>query len=390
MSIEGDIMKYIFTSIQNLVKKETFIFFIMVLCIFFSSLVLNFSYGLYYNFEIEKRQNDESLKEIVLEANKEYAPTHKQVREFVEALSEDINNSVFFFVSGKLDVYPEDTYNTLDSRFTYRDGKFGIPDIYIESLEKYWYSGRPISNEEEAAGTLVAMVLNDDKTGMDEITKSLGDGETYIELWGKKFNIVGESATHSNTPTVPFLSIPDDFVYDDLMWIVCDNYITRGMYEELRDKAQIYMPNAFAFPELQLPDDDSVKLYNNMIAIAVLISVLSALNLAVLFQYVLIKRNRTLSIFRLCGITRIKSALYYLAECYIISVPIYIIATLIFTVLLKSTLSSLFTYIAQGYSAKIYIEIFLLYIIVLTAAMSVMLGFRIKKSIVSQWKGETV
>ena len=150
------------------------------------------------------------------------------------------------------------------------------------------------------------------------------------------------------------------------------------------------MPNAVTFPDLQLPDNDTTQLYNNMIFIAVLISILSALNLTVLFQYILVKRSRTLSIMRICGITRNRSILYYLLECMVIMVPVYVIGTVCYHIILQKILTSLFPYIAEGYSLRIYAEIFLLYLVVLTIAMLIMLCFRIKRNIVRQWKEGTI
>lgn len=127
-------MKYLFYNIRNLLLKEKFIFLIMVLCVFVSSMILNFSYGFYQNYTIEKRQSAESLKEIAIEINKENAPTHRQVQDFVESLSDETTSNMFFFVAGKLSEYPSDQYNTLDSRFTYSNGKYGIKNIYIGTI----------------------------------------------------------------------------------------------------------------------------------------------------------------------------------------------------------------------------------------------------------------
>lgn len=39
-------MKHVFLNLRALVRREKFIFLILLLCVFVSSMVLNFSYGL--------------------------------------------------------------------------------------------------------------------------------------------------------------------------------------------------------------------------------------------------------------------------------------------------------------------------------------------------------
>ena len=98
-------MKHVFLNLRALVRREKFIFLILLLCVFVSSMVLNFSYGLYYNYEREKQQNIVEYRELWLEINKEQAPTHRQVQDFVEALSPETTENVFFFISGTLSYY---------------------------------------------------------------------------------------------------------------------------------------------------------------------------------------------------------------------------------------------------------------------------------------------
>ena len=63
-------MKYIFLNIKNMFQHEKFITFIIILCVFLSSFVLNFSYGLYQNYNIKKYEENSKLDEIVVNIKK--------------------------------------------------------------------------------------------------------------------------------------------------------------------------------------------------------------------------------------------------------------------------------------------------------------------------------
>lgn len=377
-------MKYIFRNIHELIKNERFIFLIILMCVFLSSIVLNFSYGLYQNYEREKDRNTESMKTILTEINKDHAPTHKQVQEFVESLSPETTEGLTFFIAGTLEYYTSEHYNTLDSRFTYSNGTYGVPLNLRENVEKELNSGRMVSDYEEANGVNVAVVCNYGQ-GWDANTAEIGDGKGYIEMWGKRYKVIGEDKLFL-TPIIPFLSVPDDFVYDDIMMLTCDDVFTRSSYEELKTNAAIYMPDAVVFPDLNLPDTDSVKLYNNLIFISLLISVLSSLNLAVLYQYLLEKRMRSLSVMRVCGATKMQSVGIYLAECICISIPTYFAGTVFYIFLLNTVIGKVFDYITEAYSWKVYCLIFLTYILILAVVMFFMLVVRVKKNIIEQWK----
>ena len=377
-------MKHVFLNLRALVRREKFIFLILLLCVFVSSMVLNFSYGLYYNYEREKQQNIVEYRELWLEINKEQAPTHRQVQDFVEALSPETTENVFFFISGTLSYYASEHSGYLENRFTYVDGQYGVPAIVRENVEKELISGRMISDAEEANGDYVAVVYNGG-SGWDEITASLGDGESYVELWGDRFQVVGECPLFV-TPIVPFLTVPDNFVYDDLIVIQSDKVFTRSMYEDLKHNAQVYMPDAVTFPELEFVDTDIIQLYNTLVFLSLLICLLSALNLAALYHYILEKRIRSLLVMRICGATKRRTVWLYLAECLCISIPIYFAGTAFYMLMLKTMLGSIFDYIEEAYSWKVYGLIFLAYLVVLSLVMLIMLGTQVKRNIMTQWK----
>lgn len=374
-------MKYILYNIKELVKKEKIIVIVMFLCILLSSFVLNFTYGLSYNYTVAKANANEDLKQIAVNINQESAPTHRQVQDFVEALSEKTRKNLRFYFSGAYSDYDDESWNILESRFTYINNSYGKSVEVIQAEKNNLMDGTIISSEDEKDGNLVAVVECD----KNKTTTELTDEDGYLNLFGKKFEIVGTD-TISTVPSIPFLTISDDFVYDDVAILSSSVVFTRSQYEEIQQMADIYMPGAITFPDLPLPDTDSIKLYNNIIIIAVLLSILSVLNFSVLYDFILKKQTHTTAIMRLCGCSRVKIILINIGECILISVPVYVIGTLLYAEILRIIMKKMFAYIADAYDLKIYFVIFVTYFVIMILIMSIVITKQLNEKIIDTWK----
>jgi ABC-type multidrug transport system permease subunit len=382
-------MKYIQSNINALIKKEKIIFLVIIICSVLSSFILNFSYGLYKNFQTAKLVETESLNTIALEINKEYAPTHGQVREFVESLSEDTLSETSFYVSGTIEELKEENYPYLESRFTFRNGSYAIPSAFRKNSEDALSYGRMLTDEEEQSGALVACIeTNGISTEPAESVQSLIQGNT-LTFQGQEYEIVGGDTLVSEM-SIPFLSIPDDFVYDDVVILDFERTLTRSMYEDIINTAEEAMPRALTFPELKLPDNDTLSIFDNILIIAILISFISACNFVLLYHFILSKRNRDLAIFRICGSSRMNCYRIYLGECLIYSIPCYLVGGGVYYILLKSTLCKIYPYILDTYSLKITLYIFLLYLLILLIVVSILIISHINKPIVAELKEKKV
>jgi len=112
-------LKQIFYHIRSLIKNEGIIFVVIMICIIASAFVLNLSYDLYKNFEVAKQIEVEDLSTVALEFNKDAAPTQRQFQDFVESLSEETLDKMWFYVSGNVEEFDGMHYPYLESRFSY-------------------------------------------------------------------------------------------------------------------------------------------------------------------------------------------------------------------------------------------------------------------------------
>lgn len=97
-----------------------------------------------------------------------------------------------------------------------------------------------------------------------------------------------------------------------------------------------------------------IKFYNSVIFMSVAVAIASAINLAMLFRYIIRSRAKQTAIFMLCGCTSNKIRRMYIAEIGMISVTIYVIFALVFNYALLPKLT-LFLSISRSHIISGYI-----------------------------------
>lgn len=163
-------MTHILRNLRGLWRNERLLLAIMVLCVFSSALLLQFAYGLYQNYHVQRTEADSELKTVIMWAGKpdgsNYASgehpdgspfTAGDLRHFVEALPDEITDHVDVFVAygnpGKLSDHIEITE---DVRKAF-DETFGGMVIYTtmgedgrEGISYTTFDGTPTEAEIEA------------------------------------------------------------------------------------------------------------------------------------------------------------------------------------------------------------------------------------------------
>lgn len=121
--------------------------------------------------------------------------------------------------------------------------------------------------------------------------------------------------------------------------------------------------------------------------IAVLISLAAAFNLVILYQYILVKRQKTLAVFQICGCTKGYAVRMYLAESLLMTVPCYILTALLYHFALLPMLMRVFPYIDTAYSLQLYTAAFAIFIGICTVGMALLSEYTVRKSSIVQRKG---
>jgi len=375
-------MSYILKNIMRFLKNERLIFCVIVICVLCSSLILNFSYGLYQNYNVKKTESEIELNTIFPTIAEGCTLTKRDLQNYSMALTQETLDAMEVICGmAELDNFKAEDYGELYMRFTIRDGRFQICEHTKESFERQGQllTGRYITNEEEANGAYVAL-------NSIEMGDTLSDGEGKIRLFGNDYTVIGTYKGASSLPIVPFLTIPDSLQLTGVGIMFYHN-VTKAQYNELTSVAEDILPGKLVFDDLQFPDSDTVYLYNNIMLIAILISLVSAINFTMLYLYMVKKRSHELSVFRICGCTKSKAVHYYLGECILISVPTYFAGIGLYIILLKQVLSGAFEFMEQAYNWKIYLSIFLIYLTVVLLLMEIVIRNKVSSSVMDSLRG---
>lgn len=380
-------MKYIIKNIKSFIRTEKTIFVLVLLCVITSSFIINFSYGLYQNYHVIKSEEESELYEFEIlfnNTNDNYA-TQAMLKNTLLSFSDTINNQVdMYLVIPKVDEIPSEI-GSVFTRFCIKNNKFVSCGLFKDNMLNYGtlVSGDYFSDKQEANGENVALVMDDIGT-MDSITEKLMIDNETILFQGKKFKIIGVQKIHSLI--VPFNSLAENTPMNTFL-IHFIKPITRSQYNEIKEKVSANFGELAVIPELDIPETENYYLYNTIIIISVLIAVLASINFAVLYKYILSKRIKTLAIFRMCGCTKLKTMIMFLSECMIIVIPLFALTTVAYDKLVLPKLGGHFEYIESAYSIKLYLMIFLIYVVCSLMVLGIMIYSGFLKKTIRETKG---
>ena len=425
-------MSMILKNLRGLWKNERLLFGIMVLCVFSSALLLQFSYGLYQNYHVIRSEAESDLKELRGDIAPDATLTRAEFAAFVEALPRKITDQVdSFFCHGDSGSIPEHIDLSDDKRqelhelfsgqggiswtdddgtqheiifdentklqdiigiglefhFMYRDGQYYYSELVLDNLQKQGNidARHFFTKQQYAEGDHVVIITDDERSRIGQYLNVLRNGDTLM-LWKQPYKIIG-AVTDFFPLNVPFTAVPDDLQLEGAVFLTFSRSITREQYDTVIETANQTMPGKVTFENLAIPDSESRYLYSNIMLLSVLIAVLSVINFVMLYHYILQRRSRTLAIFRITGCTAGRAVLMYLGECLAVSVPVYLIGLCVYIPLMQRVLSKLFPYMAEAYSAKIYAAIFGMYLIIMLLMLSVMISVHVHHSLIGEARG---
>lgn len=393
-------MKYALKNLLALMKTERFIFSVMLVCVFISAWTMTFSYGLYHHYSALSAEEEGKGKDLYPEIADGMTLTRGDVVRYLNEVSaktlDAMQNIVTIhnIMGGFDDNGQEYLRNTITSRFVIRGGNI-IPSPYIVEI---WNdgsmiaSGRYISDAEESSGKPVALIEErsfEDKDIQSHAINFIDNSTIKVDDVGREYEykIIGTHISHGIV--APLLSLSEDAKIDYFA-IVFNKAMTRSQYNELKAVAEDVLPGMFIFPEPELPDEESIYIYNNMMIVSVLIAALTIINFAFLYSFILGKRTRTLAIMRICGCTKGRAWRICLGECCLICIPTFIIGVLTYIPFMHGVLSEPFEFIEEAYSLPVYAILFAIYAVMLFVIMGIMLIKQTSRELAEGRKGGAI
>ena len=132
-------------------------------------------------------------------------------------------------------------------------------------------------------------------------------------------------------------------------------------------------------PDSATVDFYDVNYYNTVIVVSVTIAAVAAVNLAILYMYILSIRRKKLGIMMLCGCSKPKAILICNAEILFVSIIIYIICAVVYHFCIIRLITPYFEYMSDIYSLKNYLIIFLCYIIAVIIFVNIAISINLSK-----------
>ncbi len=93
-------MKTVLLNIKNFAKNECAIFAVIIICVVSSAFIINFSYGLYYNYTAQKNETELELKNLAPEPVQGAVITKGEFQRFAESLDEKTLNAMLVIYAG--------------------------------------------------------------------------------------------------------------------------------------------------------------------------------------------------------------------------------------------------------------------------------------------------
>ena len=140
-----------------------------------------------------------------------------------------------------------------------------------------------------------------------------------ITFNNETYTVIGTSA--ADFTVVPFSSLKDKSIITQVNIIMKNNISNDTFLSDLRE--------IFGTEDINLPPDYTFKTYYGTVSYILIFSfvvMVSVLNIAYLYSYIMNRRRRETAIFRICGCTFFRSAVQYLAEVATVSLCAYLIA----------------------------------------------------------------
>ncbi|MCD8095916.1 MAG: ABC transporter permease [Ruminococcus sp.] len=245
-----------------------------------------------------------------------------------------------------------------DDSFEYSNNVF---DTMIDDL--FIMDGRFFTQQEYADGEMKAVVMG---SGNEFQMTPSPDYSDTVTVFQNTYEVIGTiNPNNSNyyfySVYVPFSSIPNDTELDDGVYFALNKKITQSEYEAFTTGITNFFGDRVDLIETDMDLKSNNSYYLTVIIIALLIALLSALNISILYNYIIISRKRQLNIMRIYGGINSSLCLSTANEIMLLLIPISVISAFVYDKLILPLLSQKFSLIAQAYSLTVYAEIIAVY-----------------------------
>lgn len=412
-------MKYLVKNLKVFFRREKGMMLLIIICSFIASLIIFFSFGLIRHFTEQKRVGESETYSITIQykelvAAKEQAdPDYLEIAHSLDVLTvkelRDLISGMDEYVySGVPALYARMTYND-DYCFVdfFEDGAMTMSNLYIVNMRFYYdpatdsYRATPnafdvssivdgvgVSAEEFQNGTPKAVInvglFNDlyvpGREMVEGFMNAEYDGEFYdvenpsVDIAGKTFEICGVSQQIGGV-NIAITALDDDIkletVNPNILTITYDDPVTHEQYTRAKNYIESEYGDRLSVKKIEFLKKNT-GYYNAIIAVTAVIVLICTLNIAVIFRYILMKRQKQIAVFKLSGCSNRKIATLFVCEALLLTLPAFVIGFLLYMLVFKAPLTNMFVYLPLAYTANAVAMAFAIYILLSLIVLSIM------------------
>ena len=415
-------MKYVLKNLKQFATKNRLVFALFIFCQIVSILILLLSYGVYMNYKEYYDQeflstaglygngslgeegeqfskNDWKYMSYAVELTNYYNPlTYADVEPFCIELTDYFDKKLDYMML-QFFTKPMTTDDYAKNINEYQSAPISTVLFIAKHDGEYTFAKTSRYVDEQVSGTLVSGRWFTDSelqrgeavciTNLDRIRNDINkpatireeNGETYITLCGIEYKVIGKMGREPSI-IIPFTSAPKDMYLWDNFCVKFTEPLTVEEYNKYISLVDKYFGDMVDRNTLEVAtvNIDKQYFYNTNIWLSVIIALAAAVNLAVLYRYVLMTRRKTLAIFRLLGAKKNKIRRIYIAETLGISVVVFALCAVLFNYAVLPWLIKYYPYCSEVYSLKVYGIMFLIYTLVSYIVLNIMIITHISKS----------
>lgn len=359
------ILHYLCKNIAEDIKNTRIIVTILLstaVCIF----TMLFSYGIIRDYEISKNEMSDNGFSVNLNEKESFD-------DVMVALEKAY--SLYFRKAENAWIIPMFDHETSDPlyiscNFTVENGR--LNPYYLRRKVEFT-DGRNFTSDEYASSNKIA-ILND----------SVEKNEIMIN--GKVYKVIGHMKTPGNvienedigyTAYIPPASIKDEkLVAFGISLKLVSSKKEKEMLEEILCNS---LENGFSLNFYEKDDGIMGTSSKAGFAVGAILGLISAINILMVFQFLLKKREHSLFCLRLCGAKKKEIRYIFLLEVMFFTVGTAVLISLLFSFVEKKYLQKYYLYFPDIYKQEVYIILLMIYFVVSMVMCSLMLWSKVDK-----------
>lgn len=371
--------------------------------------MIHFSYGLYQNYQLKKQYDLSDKREIALTLQGNFEEIWDKELNDDESYFRPVDSAGSYVTVDLLKQYVAEFNNSFTDKLKYIEATaivdklpfrmdFSIKDGVIIKSDEFekevednamLESGRYFTEEEYRKGEQVAICWDyfHWNTMSSPVSNRMAVDKKTLRIQGKNYNIIAYGTIDIDRPTIPITSLDDTTPFQGELVFHFRKPVQQEQYNVVAEKTEKILGDKAVVEPADLPDDDAIYLYNTIIMVTLFITLVSAVNFAILYRYILSSRKQSLMVYRICGMNFGRVVLLYLGECVVLTVPAYFMGILLFENIILKKVSKYYEYMSDSYDSYIYCVLFAVYFLLSLLILTLMIIYALKTDMKLNVKG---